>query len=226
MKVLPTIVDTSTVLAGYADIIPDGVICKEINTNRFKIGNGAQRYSALLYIDQRSGEPTQPTDFVTKQYLDNLVSTLNSTVSGNYVTTAQLTTKLNDYALKTSLSSYATTGTVSSLSGTVSSLSGTVSTLQNTVNGLVSSGTGAPKPTTSGIGTFQALAGSGNSSSATLPAGGTWAYAIFLIYINSNYHAESSHAGVGVAAGGTAVSAGKGYSGRGAGLFGFCWRIA
>ena len=43
MKVYPTIVDTTANLNASADNIPDGVIIKEKNSNRFKVGNGTQK---------------------------------------------------------------------------------------------------------------------------------------------------------------------------------------
>jgi enamine deaminase RidA (YjgF/YER057c/UK114 family) len=50
MKVLPTIVDTAANLTALNEIIPDGVLCKESKSNRFKVGDGVHKYSALPYV--------------------------------------------------------------------------------------------------------------------------------------------------------------------------------
>jgi hypothetical protein len=57
------------------------------------------------------------------------------------------------------------------------------------------------------------------------PAGGTWAWISFISNSAADFiSGDSYYLLSGIAAGGTAVNAGKGYGDYGCGLF--CWRIA
>ena len=76
MKVWPTIVDTASNLKSLTSVIPDGLIIKEINSNRFKVGNGLQKWQQLLYANQTTSV-IENFDVTNKEYVDKAAANSN-----------------------------------------------------------------------------------------------------------------------------------------------------